>query len=117
MVKFFLLMILTLDIHAMTKNKNVKDCKEKSLGPCYQFPGRVRLYNNRYVRVWKKGTNRLYEITTQTESAFSDLKHLSMATEIYANFDMCLLKPEEQTGIAHICVQSVKDIKTSQMPE
>lgn len=117
MVKFFILMILAFDIHAMTKNRNLKDCKEKAKGPCYEFPGRARLYNNRDVRVWKKGTNRLYEITDQTESAFSDLKHLSMATEINANFDVCLLKPEEPSGIAHICVQSVKGLKTSQMPE
>ncbi len=117
MLKFFFLVVLSFDASALTKNKNVNDCKEKALGPCYEFPGRARLYNNRDVRVWKKGTNRLYEITSHTESAFSDLKHLSMSTEINANFDACLLKPEAPSGIAEICVQSVKNIKTSQMPE
>lgn len=117
MLKFLFLIVMASNVHAMSKNKNVKDCKEKAEGPCYEFPGRARLYNNRDVRVWKKGTNRLYEITSQTEAAFFDLKHLNMATEINGNFDVCLLKPEAPSGIAHICVQSVKDLKTSQMPE
>ena len=117
MLKFFFMLVLSFDALALSKNHNVADCKEKALGPCYEFPGRARLYNNRDVRVWKKGTNRLYEITSHTETAFSDIKHLSMSTEINAIFDVCLLKPEAPTGIAHMCVQSVKNIKTSQMPE
>ena len=117
MLRIFLFLVLATDAFAMTKNKNVKDCKELAEGPCYELPGRARLYNNRYVRVWKKGTNRLYEITSQTETAFSDLKHLGMSTEINAIFDVCLLKPEAPSGIAEMCVSSVKNIKTSQIPE
>lgn len=117
MIKFLLLVVLSFDAWALTKKNNVNDCKEKAEGPCYEFAGRARLYNNKYVRVWKKGTNRLYEITNHTESALSEIKHLSMSTEINANFDACLLKPEAPSGIAHICVQAVKNIKTSQMPE
>lgn len=117
MLRFFLLLLLTFEAQAMMKNKTVKECKEKAEGPCYEFPGRARLYNNRDIRIWKKGTNRLYQIAHQTESAYSDLKHLSQSTEINANFDVCLLKPEAPSGISDICVQSVKNIKTSQMPE
>ena len=109
--------MLTLEAQAMSKKANVPACKEKAEGPCYEFPGRARLYNNRDVRIWKKGTNRLYQIANQTEKVYSDMKHLSQATEINANFDVCLLKPEAPTGIADICVQTVKNIKTSQMPE
>lgn len=117
MLKFLFLLALTFNAWALSKNKNVNDCKENAQGPCYEFAGRARLYNNRDVRVWKKGTNRLYEITRHTDSAFSDLKHLSMATEINANFDVCLLKPEAPTGISEMCVQAVKNIRTSHMPE
>lgn len=117
MKNFIFLLVLSVDAFALVKNKNVKECKEIAQGPCYEFPGRARLYNNRDVRVWKKGTNRLYEITHQSESVFSDLKHLGMSTEINALFNVCLLKPEEPSGIAHMCVQSVTNIKTSQIPE
>ena len=112
-------MMLTLSFgaHAFTKKNNVKDCKEIAKGPCYEFPGRARLYNNKHVRIWKKGTNRLYQIANQTEPSFSELKHLSMATEINGTFDVCFLKPEIPSGISEICIQSVKNIKTSQMPE
>lgn len=117
MLNFLFLIMMATAAQAMSKSKNVVDCKEKAQGPCYEFAGRARLYNNRDVRVWKKGTNRLYEITSQTKEAFYDLKHLSAATEIWATFDVCLMKPEAPSGIAAMCVQSVKDLKTSQMPE
>ncbi len=117
MLKIFLLLVLSFEAQAMAKSKNVVSCKENVEGPCYEFPGRARLYNNRDIRIWKKGTNRLYQITGQTETAFSDIKHLSQATEINALFDVCLYKPEVSSGIADICVQAVKNIKTSQMPE
>lgn len=117
MLKIFLMLVLTLEAQALTKSKNVKECKEKAEGPCYEFPGRARLYNNRDVRIWKKGTNRLYQVADQTESAFYDLKHLNQATEINASFDVCLLRPEVSSGISDICIQAVKDMKTSQMPE
>lgn len=117
MLKIFLLLIMSFEAQAMSKNKIVPACKEKAEGPCYDFPGRARLYNNRDIRIWKKGTNRLYQITNQTEKAYSDLKHLSQSTEINAIFSVCLLKPEVSTGIADLCVESIKDMKTSQMPE
>lgn len=116
-LRFLVFFVMASNAFALTKKKNVKDCKEVVEGPCYEFPGRARLYNNRYVRVWKKGTNRLYEITSQTETVFSDLKHLGMSTEINGIFDVCLLKPEAPSGIAEMCVQSVKNLKTSHMPE
>lgn len=116
-MKTLLLFLLTFNVHALTKNKNVANCKEKAEGPCSEFSGRARLYNNRDVRVWKKGTNRLYEIVAQTETSFSDLKHLSMSTEIHGTFEVCLMKPEVGSGIEHMCLQSVKNLKTSHMPE
>ncbi|MFL5783254.1 MAG: hypothetical protein ACJ76H_01510 [Bacteriovoracaceae bacterium] len=117
MLKIFLMLVLTFPAYAFTKNNNVKSCKDISKGPCYEFKGRARLYQNKYVRIWKKGTNRLYQVSHTTEQAFSDLKHLSMATEINATFDMCFLKPEVPSGFSDICIQSVKNLKTSQMPE
>ncbi|MES2526694.1 MAG: hypothetical protein V4598_06385 [Bdellovibrionota bacterium] len=117
MLKIFLLLVIAFEAEAMSKNKIVPACKDKAEGPCYEFPGRARLYNNRDIRIWKKGTNRLYQIANQTEKAYSDIKHLSQSTEINANFNVCLLKPETPSGIADICVESVKDMKTSQMPE
>ena len=110
-------MALSISASAFTKKNNVPDCKELAKGPCYEFNGRARLYNNKHVRIWKKGTNRMYQVSHQTEAAFSDLKHLSMATEINAKFDVCFLKPEVPSGFSDICIQSVKDLKTSQMPE
>lgn len=117
MFKFLLMFGLILNAHALSKNKNVTDCKEKAEGPCYEFAGRARLYNNRDVRIWKKGTNRMYEVVSQTAPVLYELKHLSMSTEINGMFDVCLLKPELPSGIAHVCVQKVKDLKTSHMPE
>lgn len=117
MLKFLILIVLSFDAFAFSKANNVKDCKDKSKGPCYEFDGRARLYNNKWIRIWKKGTNRLYQVARQTEPAFQSIKHLSMATEINANFDVCFLQPEVASGISEICVQSVKNIKTSQMPE
>jgi hypothetical protein len=117
MLKFFILLTLSFQAHAFTHRNNVKDCKAKSKGPCYAFNGRARLYKNKYMRIWKKGTNRLYLVARQTESAYSDLKHLSMATEIHATFDVCFLQPEIPSGISEICIESVKNIKTKQMPE
>ena len=110
-------LVFTNVAHAFTKNGIVQSCKENAKGPCYEFPGRARMYHNKYIRIWKKGSNRLYEITRQTDSAFSDLKHLSMATEIHATFDVCFLDPEVPSGISAICLQSVKNAKTSHMPE
>lgn len=117
MLKFFFLFTLSLNAFAFSKLNTVKECKEKSEGPCYDFDGRARLYNNKHIRIWKKGSNRLYQVSRQTENSFSDLKHLSMATEINAHFDVCFLKPEVPSGISEICVQSVKNIVTSHMPE
>ena len=108
---------LSFGAHAFTQKNNVKNCKDIAKGPCYEFGGRARLYNNKHVRIWKKGSNRLYQISHQTEAAFYDLRHLSMATEINADFNACFLKPEVPSGYSDICIQSVKDIKTSQMPE
>lgn len=116
-MNFFFLLLLSTNTWALSKKRNVIDCKEKALGPCSEFPGRARLYNNRDVRVWKKGTNRLYEITSQTASALNEIKHLSMGTEINAIFEVCLIKPEAPTGIIDMCVQAVKNIKTTHMPE
>jgi hypothetical protein len=95
----------------------VKNCADKAKGPCYEFSGRARMYRNKYIRIWKKGTNRLYQVARQTESAFIDLKHLSMATEIHALFDVCFLNPETPSGISEICIQSVKSAKTKHVPE
>lgn len=114
---FFLLLVFTANAHAFSKNGMVKECKEKAKGPCYEFPGRARLYNNKYIRIWKKGTNRLYQVARQSESAYIDLKHLSMATEINALFDVCFLNPEIPSGISEICVQTIKSAKTSHVPE
>lgn len=117
MLKIVLLLVLSFEAHAFSKNNNVKDCKDKAKGPCYEFKGRARLYHNKYIRIWKKGTNRLYQVHSQTEAAFIELKHISMATEINAVFDVCFLKPEVPSGISDICIQSVEDARTSYVPE
>jgi len=118
MFKILIILLLSVEmVHAFSKANNVKDCKDKAKGPCSEFNGRARLYNNKWIRIWKRGTNRLYQVASQTDSAFFELKHLSMATEIYADFDVCFLKPETPTGYSDICVSSVKMVKTSYMPE
>ena len=116
-MKFLILLTLSTQVFALNKSNTVQDCKEIAKGPCYEFPGRARLYSNKYMRVWKKGSRRLYEITNHTAKAFYDLKHLNMATEIHAMFDVCFLKPEVPSGFSSICVQSVKDMETSYVPE
>ncbi len=104
--------------HAFSKKSIVKSCKDSAKGPCYEFAGRARMnINNKFIRIWKKGSNRLYQIAGQTEPAYSDLKHLSMATEMHATFDVCFFNPEVPSGISEICVESVKNAKTSHIPE
>lgn len=118
MLRTFILLVLSVNVaHAFSIKGNVQSCKDTAKGPCYEFAGRARMANNKHIRIWKKGTNRLYLVASQTESAYSDLKHLSMATEIHAQFDVCFLKPEVPSGISEICVESVKNAKTSHMPE
>lgn len=112
-----MLILSAKSVNAFSQKNNVADCKEKAKGPCYEFDGRARLHNNKWIRIWKKGTNRLYQVASQTETAYFDLKHLSMATEIYADFDVCFLKPETASGFSDICVSAVKNSKTFVMPE
>lgn len=114
---FILLFVMSFNAHAFSKNGIVKDCKDKAKGPCYEFSGRARMYSNKFIRIWKKGTNRLYQVSHQTDAGYSDLKHLNMATEINAIFDVCFLKPEVPSGFSDICIQSVKNAKTSHVPE
>jgi len=102
---------------AFSEKGIVANCKDKAKGPCYEFPGRARMYSNKWIRIWKKGSNRMYQISTQTKSAFSDLKHLNMATEVHAMFDVCFLRPEVPSGFSDICVQSIKGARTSYVPE
>ncbi len=118
MLKIIIFFFFTMNFaHSFTKANNVDSCKAISKGACYEITGRARLYNNKHVRIWRRGTNRMYQVMKQTGSAFFEIKHLSMATEINAEFDICFLKSEDQPGYAEICVQSVKNMKTSQMPE
>lgn len=117
MLNIIIMLTMSIGAFSFSQKNNVKDCKDIAKGPCYEFPGRARLYNNKHVRIWKKGSNRLYQIASQTPPAFSEIKHLSMATEINGNFDVCFLKPEVPSGISEICIQTVKNIRTSHMPE
>lgn len=118
MIKIFILFILwTTTGHAFSKKNNVTSCEEKVKGPCYEFLGRARVHNNNTIRIWKVGTKRLYRVAWQSESAFKSLKHLSSATEMYATFDLCFLQPETPSGISDLCIQSVKNAKTSAMEE
>lgn len=118
MIKTFILLILwTTTGHAFNKKNNVSSCQEKAKGPCYEFSGRARVHTNNAIRIWKIGTKRIYRVAWQSESAFKDLKHLTMATEMFATFDMCFLQPETPSGISDICIQSVKKPKTTATDE
>jgi hypothetical protein len=111
------LILLISPAFALSKKSTVANCKDNALGPCYEFAGRARMYNNKDIRIWKKGSNRIYQIATQTQTALMELRHLSMATEIHGQFAVCFLKPEAPSGYSDVCVQSVKDLKTTYVPE
>jgi hypothetical protein len=118
MLKIFLFTLLSLNLcFALTKKANVKDCHEKAKGPCYEFKGRARVYGKGITRIWKVGTRRMYQVVSQTEDAYNDLNHLSYSTQMFADFDVCLLKPETPTGYLDSCIQGVRNSKTQAMPE
>lgn len=113
-----LIFVLSIDpSFALSKKSNVQDCKEKAKGECLVFKGRARVYGKGTTRIWKVGSNRMYQVVSHSEAAFNDMNHLTFSTQMFADYDVCLIKPETPSGIQDICVQNVKDAKTTAMPE
>ena len=101
-------------------------CKiPENAASCYWAHGRLSIYNGTpSYRLWKIGTHRILGIYSRPEGQTADTLDAehpelpanldrafkSLATEVFADFEICPLEPERTGVMQAACIESAKNI-------
>jgi hypothetical protein len=111
--------IIVLTICASTVRASDCSSDKRVIAACYDLHGQLRIHANMRLYLWATGAKRLFAVSYRPDAPEADpplpsniAKLIYSDRNIFGDFNICPLTPQEQGKMQIICINSASHVTT-----